>query len=213
MIRDVELESYLPEYLKGYREIANTLKAENPEFKLLWENVDRLLKNCFIDTADEYGISRMEKMIGITPSDLDTLETRRIRVQALWWNPTPYTIRAFIKKLEELCKEGSFEVDKSRLEEYFIGIRTNLWQYGEVDSLRRLVNGMVPANMRVEILNEIVTQTCAAIAYAGTALAVRQKQQIDNDVHLDGDMYFNPFVHVAMQAELYETFIISGVTT
>lgn len=210
MIRDVDLESYLPEYLKGYREIANTLKAENPEFKLLWENVDRLLRNCFIDTADEYGISRMEKLIGIVLSDLDTLETRRIRVQTLWWNPLPYTIRAFIKKLADLCKEGSFEVDKSRLEEYFLGIRTHLWQYGEVDSLRRLVNGMVPANMRVEILNEIVTQTCAAIAYAGTVIIVEQNQQIDNDVHLSGDIRFNPFAHVAMQAEVYETCIIDN---
>ena len=86
MIRDVDLVSYLPLYLDGYEENPATLEAENPEFILIWNATDRVLKNEFIETADEYGISRFEKILNIFPSKEDTLESRRARVQARWFS-------------------------------------------------------------------------------------------------------------------------------
>lgn len=204
MIREVDLNSYLPPYLKGYKEIAETLKAEDPEFKLIWEQVDRLLKNQFIEDADEYGISRREEIIGILPSSQDTLESRRSRVQALWWNPTPYSIRAFVAKIADLCSENGYEVDKTRLAEYWLGLTTHLSQYGQVDNLKHLILGMPPCNIVVEAVNEIVTQVCAAIVYAGTVLTVGAMQHLDNDVHDEEDVYVNPKALVASVGELYE---------
>lgn len=205
MIRDVDLNSYLPPYLKGYKEIAETLKAEDPEFKLLWENVDRLLRNQFISTSDEYGISRRESIIGILPSSQDTLESRRSRVQALWWNPTPYSIRAFVAKIADLCGEGNYAVDKTKLEEYWLGLTTHLSQYGQVDMLRQIVLGMPPENIVVEVWNNIVTEVCAAILYAATVLTVGASQHLDNDIHADDEsMYINPKALVASVGEVYE---------
>ena len=204
MIRDVDLNSYLPPYLKGYVEMAETLKAEDPEFKLLWTQVDRLLKNQFIEDADEYGISRREEIIGILPSSQDTLESRRSRVQALWWNPTPYSIRAFVAKIADLCSENGYSVDKTRLEEYWLGLTTHLSNYGQVDNLKQLILGMPPCNIVVEAWNEIVTQVCASIVYAGTVLTVGALQHLDNDVHADEEIYINPKVLVASVGEVYE---------
>lgn len=204
MIRDVDIESYLPHYLRGYKEISETLKAENPEFNLLWVRIDRLLSNLFIDTADEYGISRMEDLLGILPSKQDTLESRRSRVQSLWWNPTPYSIRAFVKKLSELCGEGNFEVDTSKLEEYLLNIVTHLNQYGQVDNLKRIVSGMVPENMRVEVMNEIVTLMCAAVVYSGTVMGQGTHQIIDNNLRENEEMYMMLQALVASSGEIYE---------
>ena len=82
MIREVDLVSYLPPYLQEYnQETVAALEAENPEFRLIWEASDRVLYNEFIATADEYGISRFEKILNILPSKEDTLESRRARVQ------------------------------------------------------------------------------------------------------------------------------------
>ena len=78
MIRDVDLVSYLPSFIADYKEINLTLSAENPEFILAWKSADRALKNEFIATADEYGISRFEKILGIYPLKEDSLESRRI---------------------------------------------------------------------------------------------------------------------------------------
>lgn len=204
MIREVDLNSYLPPYLKGYKEIAETLKAEDPEFKLLWEAVDRLLKNQFIEDADEYGISRREDIIGILPSSQDNLESRRSRVQALWWNPTPYSIRAFVAKIADLCGENGYEVDKTRLEEYWLGLTTHLSRYGQVDNLKQLILGMPPCNIVIEAVNDIVALVCAAIVYAGTVVTVGNHQHLDNDVNDEENIYINPKALVASVGEVYE---------
>ena len=99
MIRDVDLVSYLPPFIAEFREINSTLTAENPEFKIVWEAADRVLKNEFIATADEYGISRFERILKIYPSTEDTLESRRARVQARWFASLPYTWRMLLEKL------------------------------------------------------------------------------------------------------------------
>ena len=99
MIREVDLVSYLPPFLAGYRELREALAAENPEFALAWDAADRALRNEFIDTADEYGIARFEGMLGILSSRGDALEDRRARVRSRWFTALPYTYRM-------LCRDG-----------------------------------------------------------------------------------------------------------
>ena len=62
MTKTVDLVSYLPPFMADFKEISVTLEAENPEFVLVWNAADRVLQNEFIESADEYGISRFEKM-------------------------------------------------------------------------------------------------------------------------------------------------------
>ena len=71
MIREVDLVSYLPPFMQSYKEPVAALEAENPEFSLMWSATDRCLRNRFISTADEYGISRFEKMLKIYPTAKD----------------------------------------------------------------------------------------------------------------------------------------------
>ena len=52
MIREVELVSYLPEFMKNYKESVVALETENQEFHIVWSAVDKILKNRFIETAD-----------------------------------------------------------------------------------------------------------------------------------------------------------------
>ena len=69
MIREVELASYLPPFMQNCEEPVAALDAEDPEFRIVWTATDRCLRNRFISTADEYGISRFEKMLNIYPSE------------------------------------------------------------------------------------------------------------------------------------------------
>ena len=59
MIREVDLVSCLPPFMAEYKEIHTALTAEDPEFVLVWKAADRTLRNEFIATADEYGISKI----------------------------------------------------------------------------------------------------------------------------------------------------------
>ncbi|MEG2434073.1 MAG: putative phage tail protein, partial [Acinetobacter sp.] len=108
MIREVDLVSYFPQFLQEYKEQNSALTAENPEFTIIWDATDRVLKNEFISTADEYGISRFEKILDILPYAEDTLESRRARVQSRWFTSIPYTIKSLLAKLVALCGENNF---------------------------------------------------------------------------------------------------------
>lgn len=102
MIRNVDLVSYLPPFMQTYKEPVAALEAENPEFYLVWTATDKVLKNRFIATADEYGISRFEKILGIYPNSTDSLEVRRMRVQSRWFNKLPYTMRTLTEKIKQI---------------------------------------------------------------------------------------------------------------
>ena len=164
MIREVDLVSYLPPFLAEYKEINETLAAETPEFMLVWKAADRVLRNEFIAVADEYGISRFERMLKIYPSKKDTLESRRVKVQGRWFASLPYTMKMLLTKLKSICGDTDFTVIKE-FDYYRIVIETNLELFGQVEELEQILNTMLPCNMNVILKNRI---SCAA---SGKALA------------------------------------------
>ncbi len=144
MIREVDLVSYLPPFMQSYKEPVAALEAENPEFSLMWSATDRCLRNRFISTADEYGISRFEKMLKIYPTTHDTLESRRSRVQSKWFNTIPYTWKVLLQKLLVLCGDSDFEVTGDFKTGYTLYIDTDLELYGQVEELENIINTMIP---------------------------------------------------------------------
>ena len=88
---DVNLVSYLPPFMTEFKELTAALDAENPEFILLWVAIDRVFQNTFSETADEYGLSRLEGVLGILPTPADTLESRRQRLRGSYTSDLPYT--------------------------------------------------------------------------------------------------------------------------
>ncbi len=153
MIREVDLVSYLPPFMAEYKETNITLAAENPEFIFAWRAADRVLKNEFIATADEYGIGRFEKILHILPSRNDTLESRRSRVQSRWFTALPYTWRMLIQKLIVLCGENDFTITK-QFDFYRIDLDVRLELFGQVEELERIIEFMLPCNMIMDIRNK-----------------------------------------------------------
>ena len=109
MIREVDLVSYLPPFMQTYKEPVAALEAENPEFQTFWKAVEKVQYNRFISTADEYAISRYEKMMGIYPAPGESLESRRSAVQARWMNNKVYTLKALIDYLNTNCGEENYK--------------------------------------------------------------------------------------------------------
>lgn len=168
MIREVDLVSYLPPFVAGYKETNLTLTAENPEFVLVWEAADRALKNEFIATADEYGIARFEKLLNIVPIRDDTLENRRARVRFRWFTMLPYTWRMLIQKLSALCDENDFTI-AGQFDFYRIDLNVHLELPGQVEELERIIETMVPCNMVVDVKNSIVINSECATRVLGSA--------------------------------------------
>lgn len=171
MTKEVDLVSYLPPFLAEFKEISVALEAENPEFVLVWKAAEQVLYNEFIETADEYGISRFEKILNILPSTEDTLESRRARAQARWFSTIPYTMKIFIAKLIALCGDSDFTVIKE-YQNYRIEILTNLELFGQVEELEHIIDSMIPCNMIVISMNEIPCGTAGFASIAGGVCSV-----------------------------------------
>lgn len=181
MIREVDLVSYLPPFMQTYKEPIVALEAENPEFEIIWKATDKVLKNRFISTADEYGISRFEKMLGIYPTEDDTLESRRSRVQSKWFDMIPYTIKALNKKLITLNGDTDFTIVKD-YSNYRIEIMTHLELFGQVEELERITKDMIPCNMVVVLENQIICRSAGGAIIAGNVCCIEQNM-ITNDAN------------------------------
>lgn len=179
MIREVDLVSYLPPFMADFKEVAVTLEAENPEFKIIWDAANQVLYNEFIATADEYGISRFEAILKILPSKEDTLESRRARVQARWFNAIPYTMKALISKLIALCGDNNFTITK-QFDFYRLELETHLELYGQVDELEYIINTMLPCNIVVVSDNKIICDVKGLAAFAG-GICITERFFITND--------------------------------
>lgn len=176
MTREVDLASYLPPFMSEYGEINAALEAENPEFQAAWEAADGVLRNEFISTADENGIERFEKMMGLLPSSGDTLEIRRARVMSKWLSRLPYTMKMLINNLRIICGGDDFSV-KKKFEGYELHITTHLREYSRVQELARLLDEMIPANMGIVSLNiTAINAEGQAVLYSGLKLAGKHKK-------------------------------------
>ena len=98
MLRTIDLLHYFPPFVQEYREIKHIMSAEEPEFQLVADESEILKNNQFIETCNEVGIARFEKILHITPSPDDTLESRRSRVLIRWNDAVPYTWKIFLQK-------------------------------------------------------------------------------------------------------------------
>lgn len=179
MIRNVDLVSYLPLFMADFKEISATLEAENPEFVLVWNATDKVLKNEFIESADEYGITRFEKILGILPSTEDTIESRRARIKTRWFDTIPYTLKSFIAKLIVICGDNDFVVIKD-YDNYKIKVLTNLEMFGQVKDLELMINNVIPCNMIINSEN-VVNCDAVGIAFFTGGVCATETFTIDNE--------------------------------
>lgn len=171
MIREVDLVNYyLPSFMQNYKEPVATLDGEQPEFQLVWKAVDRVLYNRFISTADENGIARFEKNLGILPDTEATLESRRLSVQTAWISTTPYTIKMLINKMVSLYGDNDFILKMSN-DSYELNVILKMNMYSQYKDLVNLLETIVPVNIAINVKVEIPINldldmySCMAVSY------------------------------------------------
>lgn len=91
-------------------EISALSEAQDGELGELFDEISRLLSNQFVDTGDEEGVSRREKILGILPDGGETLEFRRQRVLSRLGFMPPYTVESLKVRLEEIFSGEAFSV-------------------------------------------------------------------------------------------------------
>lgn len=151
-MREIDMVTYyLPPFMQKYKEPIAALKAENPEFNKIWEEAEKVMRNYFICTADEYGISRYEKLLDIKSSSASTLEFRRGAVTSKWNPQIPLTMNGLKSKLELLCgSEEGFVVTYDN-DHYALSVKLALTKKEMRAEAESLVKSLTPENLQLDI--------------------------------------------------------------
>ncbi len=169
MIREVNLLSFLPEFVQEYREIKNIMNSEQPEIQKLEDETEIIKNNQFILSCDIDGIARFENLLGITPKPDDTLDARKSRVITRWNDSIPYTYKGLKEKLNVMCGEGNYLLIPS-FNEYGLEIVVSLPLSGQADELDYMLSYMIPANIVVTSRNNMVRTMTGTVHGGGTTI-------------------------------------------
>lgn len=169
MIRQVDLISYLPQFVQEYREIKQIMIGETPEIQLVEDETEIVKNNQFILSCDLVGIKRFESLLKITPNPDDTLEARISRVLTRWNDSIPYTYRALIDKLNIMCGEGNYTLIPN-FNLYELELMVSLPLSGQVEELDYLLSYMIPANIKVISQNILHHEAEGKVFLGGTTV-------------------------------------------
>lgn len=154
MAKDVDILSYWMPILRNLKEFNEIAKAERAELLSILEAIDQTLANMFIETANEDGIKRFEKMLKIIPSAEDDISTRRFRVLSKWNNKKIYTDNTLEELLSSFCGAGNYTVIK-KYTEYIVNIVTSLSVRDAFEAVADMLRDILPCNMILELSNRI----------------------------------------------------------
>ena len=147
---------HLPKYYRGVKEIECYSEAISKVLENLAAELLKMLDNRFVLSADEDGILRFEKMLGINSNIEDSLATRKKSILNLSTSNF-FTWKVLEQKVSEYSKEYSLELVEtwhSNHTAQHLTVNVGITEKGAEESLYRLLYTMLPANISFEIVNE-----------------------------------------------------------
>lgn len=198
MVRDVDLIKYLPLFVAEYEEIQEITETENPEFRLAIKKVSQAKENQFIISADEEGISRFERLLGIGSKEKASLEDRRKEILARWNDVSVYTYKGLILRLNQLLGVGNYEI-YPRFDNYELEL-----EYRNKAGFESYIREIIPANIALSTQLAIVSESKFSVAsISGEEIVISQPA-------LDDLVIDRPFTVRASNVGSYEYVEIFG---
>lgn len=148
-IREVKIEEYWPQIVKGTAEFGQIAVALNPEFNKLAKCIYEVLNESFVATASEFGVSRWEHILGITPATGATLDDRKAAVLTYLNIQTPYTWRVLKQMLVPILGGEDKFVMEYVNDEGKLVLHTDRLDDDMLDTVSDLLERVLPQNIEV----------------------------------------------------------------
>lgn len=176
----MKLNEYMPPFLRNVREFNEIFKSEDVEIDEVKYQIDKMLTEVIVKTADSYGLERYEKIYGIR-NKLETIEARRMNILFKINNRIPYTLKWLINTLNE-----SIGVDNYKLvaKNYELYITINLAYTEAAEMLKSNLIKQIPANIKLDYelqteLNEFIGLSISSQDYISlNAVAFERKENL-----------------------------------
>lgn len=189
---EVELLKKLPVYHRRIYEYQQIAKVQTPELEKLLIAIDFVLDNWFIETASEYGLSRLEKIAGITSMTGEDLEARRYRLFVKMTEKIPYTDKTLEEWLSSMCGGSEYyEIVRDYLH-YELTINTTLGGAGVFEEICNALVKMIPCNLVLTVHNTITDHLSMGLSY-GMAVSVAMKHTITHDMNISNNLNMSLF--------------------
>lgn len=134
-----------PPVIRQIREIQQIARAEDIEFNKLKILVSEVIGNMFVFTANETGVSRFEKILGITPKAAQSLDDRKLFIVSMM-NRRKMSLSELTAMLSNYS-EGIELLNDMDSMEMIVTINTDA---GSIDTLNKIIDEILPLNIYFE---------------------------------------------------------------
>lgn len=142
----IDLAQRWPPYLLDKKEMLALAHAAALELQKFQNELDRVYKNHYVETADEAGLARWEKLYDIQPRNDSNLDDRRMEILTKMQTRRPYTKRMLYSLLKVLLGENNFALNIDTAH-YLVTVTLELRRKNQVNAVAELLRRIIPANM------------------------------------------------------------------
>ena len=210
------IKKYWIQQIQETKEFQGISDAEDPEIAELKVKIPTLLDEEFIKTSTEIGISRREKLLYITPKKSDSLEDRRLAVEARWGKRTPITYRKLENILDSMITAEAYDMTLFN-DEYLLQVDLILENYKTVLEIRKMFRKLIPANLdllavMVTKLNEKLYTASAITTYTQLLLNGKLEREFETDLKFAKDItsYTEVLLNTSIAVQLRGNVNIAG---
>lgn len=131
-----------PPVIKQIKDIQQIAKAEDIEFSKLNTSINEVIRNMFVFTANETGVQRFEKLLGIKPKAAQSLDDRKIYILSMM-NRRKMSLSELMTMLSNYSEGITILNDIANME-MIVEINTDA---GNLDMLNKIIDEILPLNI------------------------------------------------------------------
>ena len=141
-----KINSYYPDIIKDIREFKVLAEAQDNSLSLIYDALENIMDDQFIETAKNYGVARLEKIVKIKPKDTDTIEERKFKLLAKYNENIPFTKSRLIELLDTLCGNDGYVLEINN-NQFSLNVKVELKQKKNVQAVEETLERIIPINM------------------------------------------------------------------
>lgn len=139
-----------PEAVINIREIKSCVAAGDKVGDVLERHLSELDNNITIKDAEISGIARRESILGIQPSDVASLEDRRLEVLLRWYDTPMYTEVTLRQKLDATLGAGQYDLVID-LDKKLVSCLVEITRSKMMESVREMFEQMIPLDYLISV--------------------------------------------------------------
>jgi len=146
MLNKINLNEYLPKYLREVKELKKITDIENKEFELLKNELNMFIQENFLNLMESEGLKRWEQILKIKPFASDTVEDRRFSIKSRLLDRLPYSLPSLRFRLDAMLGKGKYKLNID-YDKYILTLKLELTVKSQFNDVVSMLYNMLPANM------------------------------------------------------------------